>query len=86
MIEIIGWLGVALGLCVAPPQLYKIIKTGKTEAISLPTYTFLCMALACYLIYAIYIQDPVFITAQSINLGINTMILIKLLRVKNVSI
>jgi len=75
MIEAIGWLGVAFGLCVAPPQLYKIIKTGKTEAISRATYSFLCLALACYLVYAIYIGDPVFITAQSINLVINSIVL-----------
>lgn len=73
--ELIGWLGVVLGLCVAPPQLYKIIKTGKKEAISRVTYTFLCLALLCYLIYAVYIGDLVFITAQSVNLIVNSVIL-----------
>lgn len=77
---IIGWLGVVFGLCVAPPQLYKIIKTGKCNDISFWTYLFLCLALMCYLIYAIYIRDAVFITAQSVNLSINLMIFIKLIR------
>ena len=74
----IGWLGVAFGLFVAPPQLYKIITTGETQAISLVTYTFLCLALVCYLIHAIHIKSKVFITAQSINLVTNTVILIYL--------
>ena len=71
---LIGWLGVAFGLLVAPPQLYKIITTGETQAISLLTYTFLCLALVCYLIHAIHIKSKVFITAQAINLVTNATI------------
>ncbi len=71
----IGWLGVLLGFLVAPPQLYKIISTGQTEAISLMTYIFLCLALVCYLIHAIHIKSRVFITAQAINLVANSIIL-----------
>lgn len=82
MIYWIGWLGVAFGLLVAPPQLLKIIKTGKTDGISLITYTALCMALMCYLLYAICIKDPVFITAQSINLSVNGAILVLLIKKK----
>ena len=84
MIECVGWLGVAFGLCVAPPQLIKIVKTGKTGAISLPTYISLCCALLCYLIYAIYIKDAVFITAQSINLVTNSVILGFLIKGKRI--
>lgn len=73
--ELIGWIGVACGLCVAPPQLWKIIKTGKTSDISVWTYSFLCCALLCYLIYALSIRDAIFITAQSINLMTNGFIL-----------
>ena len=76
----IGWVGVACGLLVAPPQLYKIWKTGRTKDISLMTYTFLCLALACYLTYAIYIRDAVFITAQSVNLTANSLILFLMVR------
>ena len=77
---LIGWLGVALGLLVAPPQLYKIIKTGRTKDISLVTYIFLCLALVCYLIHAIHIQAMVFIVAQAINLTTNTAILVIMIR------
>ena len=80
MIQIIGWLGVGFGLLVAPPQLWKILKSGRIDGISVHTYLFLCCALVCYLIYAIIIKDAVFITAQSLNLTTNTVILIILLR------
>jgi len=76
----IGWLGVGFGLLVAPPQLWKILKTGKTEGISLCTYAFLTLALICYLIHAICIKDAVFITAQSINLVTNSIILYLLVK------
>jgi len=76
----IGWLGVAFGLLVAPAQLIKIIRTGKTDGISLVTYIALCLALLCYLLYAICIKDAVFITAQSINLSVNGAILVLLVR------
>jgi len=78
----IGWLGVACGLLVAPPQLIKIFRSQKIDGISLYTYIFLCCALACYLIYAISIRDAVFITAQSVNLTVNSVILIMLLKRK----
>jgi uncharacterized protein with PQ loop repeat len=75
MSKIIDWLGVVFGLFVAPPQLYKIITTGNVQDISLFTYIFLVMAMACYLIEAIRIKSKVFITAQSINLITNGIIL-----------
>ena len=71
----IGWIGVALGLLVAPPQLWKILRTKETKGISLWTYTFLVGALVFYLIHAILIKDAVFITAQSINITTNSVIL-----------
>jgi len=78
----IGWIGVAFGLLVAPPQLWKILKTGKTSGISLCTYTFLVGALICYLVHALYIKDTVFITAQSVNLVTNSIILYLLVKRK----
>jgi len=80
---LIGWLGVLFGLMVAPPQLIKILRTGSTQGISLATYSFLCLALVCYLIHAIYIHSIVFTIAQSINLITNTAILIYLVRCRN---
>lgn len=79
MNKIIGWLGVVFGLFVAPLQLLKIIQTGVVTGISLPTYCCLCLAMCCYLYEAIRIKSPVFITAQSINLLSNTVILIILI-------
>lgn len=75
MDTIIGFLGVGLGLFVAPAQLVRILKTKEVEGISLCTYIFLVLALFCYLIHAIAINDPVFITAQSINIISNIIVL-----------
>lgn len=79
---LIGWTGVGLGLLVAPPQLIKIIRTGKCDDISLITYAALCGALICYLLHAIYINSIVFTVAQSINLVVNSVILVLLIRNK----
>ena len=76
----IGWAGVLTGLLVAPPQLLKIIRTGKTDGISIVTYWALVFALLFYLIHAIYIGSLVFVVAQAINLLTNGVILIMLLR------
>lgn len=78
--ELIGWAGVVAGLCVAPPQLIKIIKTNSTQGISIFTYSALVLALAFYLLHAIYIRSPVFVTAQAVNLVTNTTILIFLIK------
>lgn len=76
----IGWVGVALGLCVPVPQLMKIIRTGEMSNISFGTYSFLIGCMACYLIHAIYIKSPVFMVAQSINLTTNMTIWAMLFR------
>ena len=80
---VVGWLGVFCGLLVAPPQLLKIIKHKRIDGISLYTYIFLCLALTCYLIYALSIRDAIFITAQSINLATNGTILVLLIKGRN---
>lgn len=78
----VGVAGIIFGILVAPPQLYKIIRTGKTGDISVWTYTFLVCCMTCYLVYAISIKDAVFITAQAVNLTVNAIILGFLLRGK----
>ena len=75
MNKAVGWFGVCFGLFVAPCQLVKILATGITDGISLPTYIFLCLALICYLYEAIRIKSKVFITAQAVNLASNLIIL-----------
>ncbi len=72
---IIGFIGVGLGLAVPIPQLMKIRRGGHINGISLHTYIFLVLALACYLIHAIYINSIVFTIAQSVNLATNSVIL-----------
>jgi len=80
--NLVGWLGVACGLLVAPPQLIKILKSRRIDGISTLTYVALNFTLVFYLLHAIYIQSPVFITAQSVSLIVNGTILILLLRRK----
>lgn len=77
---VIGWVGVGFGLLVPLPQLIKILKTKSLNDISMFTYIFLVMCLTCYLIHATYIKSPVFITAQSLNLCTNGIILGLLIR------
>ncbi len=77
---LIGWIGLLLGIPVAPFQLYKIIKRKTSDDISVPTYAFLCGAMICYLLHAIYINSPVFIAAQAVNLTFNMIILIVILQ------
>ena len=79
---LVGWVGLFFGILVPIPQLYKMIKTGKSRSVSLLTYVFLCLAMIGYLIHAIYISAPVFIVAQSVNLTNNSIILIILIRRK----
>ncbi len=78
----IGWLGVACGMMVPLPQLWKIWRTGRVKDVSLGTYSFLVVALICYLLHAIYLRAEVFIVAQSINLTTNMAIFILLLRAR----
>lgn len=78
----IGWCGVFWGLLVAPPQLIKILKTGKTEGISLLTYLFLTCALICYLWHSFYIHSVVFQVAQGVALVVNGAILCLLVKSK----
>jgi uncharacterized protein with PQ loop repeat len=78
--EIIGWCGFCLGAFVAPAQLLRIIKTKEVKGISLTTYIFLVCAMTCYLLHAISIKSPVFVTAQSVNLLTNLIILVLLIR------
>ena len=75
-----GWIGLVLGLLVAPPQLVKILKTKRVSDISFITYGALCLALVFYLWHAIIINDLIFIVAQALNLTTNTVILILMVK------
>jgi uncharacterized protein with PQ loop repeat len=79
---IVGWVGLAFGVCVPIPQLIKIYRTRSLNDISLWTYIFLVFCLSCYLIHAIYIKSVVFTIAQGFNLITNSTILVLLIRNK----
>ena len=79
---IVGWVALFFGICVPLPQLLKMLKTGKSNDVSLLTYVFLFFALIGYLIHAIYIQAPVFIVAQGFNLTTNSIVLFILVKRK----
>ena len=76
---IIGWVGFGFGILVPIPQLYSLIKFGHTR-VSMLTYLFLTIALACYLWHAIYIKSVVFTVVQSVNLTTNAAVLFLLLK------
>ena len=66
--EIIGWIGVVLGVAVAVPQLIKSIKAKSTKGVSEGAYQLLFLCMICYLIRAIAIKEPIFIVSNIINL------------------
>ncbi len=73
-----GWIGVLLGLFVAPAQLYKIVRTKKVSGISIITYLFLVGAIFHYFIHAIDIGDSPFIVANGLNLSVNMLVFVLL--------
>ena len=73
--EIIGWLGVALGVSVSIPQLVKSLRARSTKGLSKHTYQLLFGAISCYLIRAIAVKEPVFIVSNSAGLVVTTAIL-----------
>lgn len=76
----VGWLGVLLGMSVPVWQIRKLLKTKSGKDVSIATYVALICAMSCYLFEAIRIVSWVFITAQSINIILNTFVLVWLLR------
>ena len=73
---IIGSIGLLLSLFVAPPQLIKIIKTKKVEAISIHTYSVLCIVMICYFFHALSIGSWIFALSNGLNFIVNFFILI----------
>lgn len=73
--EIIGWLGVVFGISVSIPQLIKSVRARSTHGLSKHTYQLLFGAIACYLIRAIAVKDPVFIVSNSFGIVITASIL-----------
>ena len=66
--EIIGWIGVVLGVLVAVPQLIKSIKAKSTKGVSKSAYQLLLLCMICYLVRAIAIKELIFIVSNIINI------------------
>lgn len=73
--EIIGWLGVAIGIMVSLPQLVKSYREKSTQGVSKGTYWLLFLTMLCYLIRAIAIKEAIFIVSNTVNLVITGMVL-----------
>ena len=79
--DFVGWCAVGVGICVPLPQILKLVRHSGS-GVSVGTYALLCITMAGYLYHAISISDPVFVTAQAINLVTNGTILAILIRRK----
>ena len=73
--EIIGWIGVVLGILVSVPQAIKSIKEKSTKGVSLQAYQLLFLTVLCYLIRAIAIREPIFIVSNAANLIVTGIVL-----------
>jgi len=73
--EIIGWIGVAIGIMVSFPQLIKSYRDKSTQGVSRGTYRLLFLTMLCYLIRAIAIKEVIFIVSNAVNLVITGMVL-----------
>lgn len=73
--EIIGWLGVMIGIVVSVPQLIKSWRNKSTDGLSIGTYQLLFLAVLCYFIRAIAIKEMIFIVSNGVNLIITAMVL-----------
>lgn len=73
--EIIGWVGVGLGVSVSIPQLIKSVRARSTCGLSKPSYQLLFGTIVCYLVRAIAIGETVFIVSNAFGLIVTTAIL-----------
>ena len=78
MYEWIGFLGmIFIDLCYIP-QIWKAYKTKSVNDISIPFWISLIFGLSLYFIYAILINNPVYMISNSTGLIFNTIMLILL--------
>ena len=73
--EIIGWIGVGLGIAVGLPQLIKSYKEKSVHGVSKSTYQLLFLTMLCYLVRSIAIKEWIFIVSNSVNLIITGLVL-----------
>jgi len=63
--ELVGWLGVAIGVCVNLPQAWRIYRTKSCRDVSVWTYRLLLACVVCYLLHALHIRAWVFVVSNS---------------------
>lgn len=80
-----GWIGFALGQCVAVPQLLKILRNKDVSGISTATYGFLVGTVFFYFVHALQINDTIFAVSNSISLITNGLIFILILKYRKKS-
>lgn len=66
--SIIGWIGVAFIISCNFPQLLSALKYGRKVRVNKTTYTLLLIGIACHLVRALAIAEPVFIVSNLVSL------------------
>lgn len=66
-IDIVGLFAAGLTTFCQVPQALQITKTRHTKDISLPTYTALGLGVLLWVIYGVFIHDPIVIIANIIT-------------------
>ena len=79
----------AVGICASVlsavsmlPQLIKIAKEKKAEAISLPMLSVLLLGLSTWIVYGVMKEDVIIIVSNSISVGLNVATIILSLKYK----
>jgi len=65
--SIIGWIGVAFIVACNFPQLISALKYGRKVRVHKTTYTLLLIGIACHLVRAVAIGEPVFIASNLLS-------------------
>jgi uncharacterized protein with PQ loop repeat len=76
MSEGLGIAATALVIAGYVPQIGHSIKERCTAGISVPAFVVWSVASTLFVVHAVIIDDPVFVAAQSVNLGAGVVIVI----------
>ncbi|MFH1445572.1 MAG: SemiSWEET transporter [Nanoarchaeota archaeon] len=80
----VGLMATALTSTCNLPQVFKILKTKRTEDISLPFYVVLTIGIICWLTHGILLKDVPLITANIITMcTVGSVLTLKLLEKRN---
>lgn len=75
MSDIFGFVGAFLTTLSFVPQAWLVLRTGKTEGISLAMYSLFTIGVAAWLVYGVIEKAPPIIAANAITLTLATLIL-----------